>query len=416
MTIKNKRILLGITGGIAAYKCAFLLRLLKKQGADVRCVMTESAKAFITPLTCQALSGHPVRSELFDCAAEHGMGHIELAKWADLIVIAPASANCLAKLAHGLADDLLTTLYLATKAPVFIAPAMNQAMWSHPATQANISLLTERHVRWVSPVEGEQACGDEGVGCMASPEAIISAIQMSGDLNPEEPMSPRLNHSGVLHGVSVLISAGPTQEAIDPVRYISNRSSGKMGFALAEALAREGAKVTLVAGPVHRNTPKGVERLDVVSADEMAETIFNLAQEVDVYIGAAAVADYTVKHSKAHKIKKAAFTQELTLFPTVDIIQTLAQRYPHLFLVGFAAETQKIAAYAKAKLKNKSLDLVVANQVGDDLGFEQDENEVCIYSRAGASFSFGPMLKIDLAEHIAEVVANHYAEKAEATS
>lgn len=416
MNLKYHRVLLGITGGIAAYKCAFLIRLLKKSGADVRCVMTESAQSFITPLTCQALSGHPVRSDLLDAVSEHGMGHIELAKWADAILIAPASANCLAKLAHGLADDLLTTLCLASQAPLFIAPAMNQAMWSHPATQSNRATLSERGVSWIPPVAGEQACGDQGVGCMASPESIMTALCV-----PNEAVKPSFATANAsqesllcLQGLSILISAGPTQEAIDPVRYISNRSSGKMGFALAEAFTQLGANVTLVSGPVHLSTPKGVKRVDVKTADEMATTILALAENVSMYIGAAAVADYTVQQAKAHKIKKTAFTQELVLLPTVDIIQTLSQQFGHLFLVGFAAETQKVAAYAKTKLKNKGLDMVIANQVGEDLGFDQDDNEVGIYSHHKKPCFLGPMPKVDLAQEIVRVIAWQFQEKIEA--
>jgi phosphopantothenoylcysteine decarboxylase / phosphopantothenate---cysteine ligase len=356
-TLTNKRILLGITGGIAAYKCAELTRLLIKAGAEVRVVMTRGAMEFITPLTMQALSGNRVHHELLDADAEAGMGHIELARWPDLVLIAPASADFLARLAGGQADDLLTTLLLANKAPVAVAPAMNQGMWLNAATQANLDLLRQRSIKILGPAAGSQACGDVGPGRMLEPEQL--ALECAGMFAP-----------GLLRGLSIMITAGPTREAIDPVRYISNHSSGKMGYALAAEAAAAGARVTLVSGPVSLSVPDRVHTLPVISAREMLDACLQSIDEVDIFIGVAAVADYRPVEVVDQKIKKSAETMTLTLVRNPDIIGTIAARSPRPLVVGFAAETQDIQAYGEDKLVRKGLDLLFANEAVSTFGSE----------------------------------------------
>jgi len=370
-TLTNRHILLGITGGIAAYKAAELTRRLQNLGATIRVVMTSAAQQFITPLTLQALSGNPVHTDLLDPAAEAAMGHIELARWADLVVIAPASADFIARLAHGHADDLLTTLCLATPAPIAIAPAMNQGMWRDTSTQANIALLRERQVHLWGPADGEQACGDIGPGRMLEPDQLA---QLAADVFP----------SRLLDGKRVLITAGPTREAIDPVRYISNHSSGKMGFALAQAAIDAGAQVTLIAGPVVLETPKHATRIDVESAQQMYDAVMERAHGCDIFIAAAAVADYRPSIVAANKIKKQHDEMTLTLVRNPDIVSAVAQLQPKPFTVGFAAETHNVDDYARDKLERKNLDLIIANNVAQPgIGFNSDNNAVTALWRDG---------------------------------
>jgi len=370
-TLTNRHILLGITGGIAAYKAAELTRRLQNLGATVRVVMTSAAQQFITPLTLQALSGNPVHTDLLDPAAEAAMGHIELARWADLVVIAPASADFIARFVHGHADDLLTTLCLATPAPIAIAPAMNQGMWRDTSTQANIALLRERQIHLWGPADGEQACGDIGPGRMLEPDQLA---QLAADVFP----------SRLLDGKRVLITAGPTREAIDPVRYISNHSSGKMGFALAQAAIDAGAQVTLIAGPIVLETPKHATRIDVESAQQMYDAVMERANNCDIFIAAAAVADYRPIVVAANKIKKQHDEMTLTLVRNPDIVSAVAQLQPKPFTVGFAAETHNVDDYARDKLERKNLDLIIANNVAQPgIGFNSDNNAVTALWRDG---------------------------------
>lgn len=365
----NKKIVLGICGGIAAYKSAYLVRALTALGATVRVVMTESAQAFITPMTLQALSGNDVRCALFDAEAERAMGHIELARWADYILIAPASANCLAKMAHGLADDLLSTLYLVAETPVFVCPAMNRSMWTHKATQANCKLLESRGVIIIGPGEGSQACGEFGFGRLCEIEQIISAMRLFD-----------LQH--LLQGQEVLITAGPTRELIDPVRYISNRSSGKMGYALAEAAKMAGARVTLVSGPTDLEPPQGVAFYRVNTAQEMLTQVLSCLTDNMVFIGAAAVADYAIAKPALEKLKKRNQRDlTLTLIENPDILATVARSGKPSFVIGFAAETTDVLKHAKEKLHAKQLDMIIANQVGNGLGFDNDRNQVTILTK-----------------------------------
>ncbi|WMN61371.1 bifunctional phosphopantothenoylcysteine decarboxylase/phosphopantothenate--cysteine ligase CoaBC [Pseudoalteromonas xiamenensis] len=370
MNHSAKKIVLGITGGIAAYKCAELVRRLKDNGHQVKVVMTESAKAFITPLTMQAVSGEMISDSLLDPNAEAAMGHIEFAKWADLILIAPATANTIAKMAAGIADDLLTTLLLATPAKVAIAPAMNQQMYKHAATQDNLRLLASRGITIWGPGVGEQACGDVGAGRMLEPHELV--VHCLDALSPETPL---------LAGKTVTITAGPTREALDPVRFISNHSSGKMGFALAEAALKLGAKVTLIAGPVSLSTPKGATRINVDSALDMREAALEQAVQSDVFIGCAAVADYRPAVVAEQKMKKQGDELTITMVKNPDIIAEVAHLTENRpYTVGFAAETQDVANYAKGKLKNKKLDMICANDVSrEGLGFNADSNALTLF-------------------------------------
>ncbi|ENU29271.1 bifunctional phosphopantothenoylcysteine decarboxylase/phosphopantothenate--cysteine ligase CoaBC [Acinetobacter sp. NIPH 1852] len=375
--IPHKNIILAVTGGIAAYKSAILVRRLKDFGFDVRVVMTHGAQAFITPLTFQALSGNPVHTELLNPEAEAGMGHIELARWADLILVAPASCDSIAKFANGLADDLLSTLYLATKAPVWVAPAMNQQMWAAKATQRNLQTLVEDGVHVIMPDAGEQACGDVGLGRMPEPEDL--ARQVAAYFHKAQRAIAE--KFGLLAGKRVTITAGPTREAIDPVRYISNHSTGKMGFALAAACYAAGAKVTLVAGPVSLDTPNGVQRINVSSAMQMLDVSMNqLADGCDIFIATAAVADYRVAQVAEHKIKKAGDELAVALVKNPDIVATIAQQQERPFMVGFAAETQNVEEYAAGKLVAKKLDMIACNDVSrPDIGFASDENAMTVF-------------------------------------
>ena len=375
--IPHKNIILAVTGGIAAYKSAILVRRLKDYGFDVRVVMTQGAQAFITPLTFQALSGNPVHTELLDPEAEAGMGHIELARWADLILVAPASCDSIAKFANGLADDLLSTLYLATKAPVWVAPAMNQQMWAAKATQRNLQTLVEDGVHVIMPDAGEQACGDVGLGRMPEPEDL--ARQVAAYFHKAQRAIAE--KFGLLAGKRVTITAGPTREAIDPVRYISNHSTGKMGFALAAACYAAGAKVTLVAGPVSLDTPNGVQRINVSSAMQKLDVSMNQLKEgCDIFIATAAVADYRVAQVAEHKIKKAGDELAVSLVKNPDIVATIAQQQQRPFMVGFAAETQNVEEYAAGKLVAKKLDMIACNDVSrPDIGFASDENAMTVF-------------------------------------
>lgn len=364
--LANKRIVLGVSGGIAAYKSAELIRRLRDAGAEVQVVMTAAAQQFITPLTLQALSGHPVHTDLLDPAAEAAMGHIELARWADLVLVAPASADCIARLAQGIANDLLTTLWLATKARLAIAPAMNQQMWAAPALQANLAVLRERGVAVFGPAAGSQACGDIGEGRML--EAVDLAHRCADQFE-----------TGALTGRHVVITAGPTREALDPVRYISNHSSGKMGFALAAACAEAGARVTLIAGPVHQPTPARVTRVDVTSARDMLEAVEQAVAGADVFIATAAVADYRPQVVAGQKIKKSADVLTLELVKNPDIVASVAARSPRPFVLGFAAETEHVIEHARDKLSRKRLDMIACNDVARaDIGFQSDDNAVTV--------------------------------------
>ena len=375
--IPHKNIILAVTGGIAAYKSAILVRRLKDFGFDVRVVMTQGAQVFITPLTFQALSGNPVHTELLNPEAEAGMGHIELARWADLILVAPASCDSIAKFANGLADDLLSTLYLATKAPVWIAPAMNQQMWAAKATQRNLQTLVEDGVHVIMPDAGEQACGDVGLGRMPEPEDL--ARQVAAYFHKAQRAIAE--KFGLLAGKRVTITAGPTREAIDPVRYISNHSTGKMGFSLAAACYAAGAKVTLVAGPVSLDTPNGVQRINVSSAMQMLDVSMNQLKEgCDIFIATAAVADYRVAQVAEHKIKKAGDELAVSLVKNPDIVATIAEQQQRPFMVGFAAETQNVEQYAAGKLVAKKLDMIACNDVSrPDIGFASDENAMTVF-------------------------------------
>ena len=370
LSLANKRLLLGVTGGIAAYKSAELVRRFKTSGAEVRVVMTAAGQEFITPLTLQALSGNEVHVDLLDTKAEAGMGHIELARWADLLVVAPATADFISKAVAGEGSDLLSTLFLACSAPKVLAPAMNQAMWSSPATQENVATLIARGVTICGPASGEQACGDVGPGRMEEPDAIAV-------------FCASLFETGALAGKHVVISAGPTREAIDPVRYISNHSSGQMGYALAEAAMEAGAKVTLVSGPVSISPPDSVQLQRVESALEMHEACLALSKNADLFIGAAAVADYRIAEPANNKIKKKGERElTLTLVQNPDIIRDVAAMDDAPFVVGFAAETNDVVAYARAKLERKKLDMIIANDVSDQrIGFNSEHNAVHVIGR-----------------------------------
>ncbi len=381
MSLITKNVLLGIGGGIAAYKSADLVRRLKERGFDVRVVMSQSAMEFITPLTLQALSGHPVSSSLLDPAAEAAMGHIELARWADLVIIAPSTANLIARINAGMADELITTTCLATEAPIALCPAMNQQMYRNLATQANLASLQSRGYTLWGPASGSQACGEVGPGRMLEPLEIAelaSRFFATKDVYAEQESQP-------LAGQSVLITAGPTREAIDPVRYISNHSSGKMGFALAKAAADMGADVTLVAGPVNLATPEGVTRINVESAQNMLDAVMENVDNKDIFIGCAAVADYRVSDIATSKIKKSAEEMQLALVRNPDILATVASLANRPFMVGFAAETHDVEAYARDKLKRKNLNMIAANDVSvAGLGFNADANALRVFWQQGS--------------------------------
>ncbi|NIJ82733.1 bifunctional phosphopantothenoylcysteine decarboxylase/phosphopantothenate--cysteine ligase CoaBC [Xanthomonas cannabis] len=407
--LDGQRLLLCVGGGIAAYKSLELVRRLRDAGAQVQVAMTAGAQQFVTPLSFQALSGHPTRTTLWDSAAEQAMGHIELARWADRVVVAPATADLLARLAHGLADDLVTTLCLATAAPLTVAPAMNHRMWLHAATQANVATLRARGVAVVGPDDGPLAEGESGPGRLAEPAAIIAALASDAATlaaAPSVSATPAfVPSSAQLEGLRIVISAGPTFEDLDPVRYVGNRSSGKMGYALAAAAARQGAEVVLVSGPVHQTTPAGVQRIDVRSAAQMRDAVLG-AFPADIYIGAAAVADYTPKRVVAQKIKKTGETLTLELVRTPDILSEVAAQTGALKLVvGFAAETHDVEHYARGKLAAKRLDLIIANQVGiEGGGFESDNNAATAYWQGGERV-FPSSSKTELADQLLALIA-----------
>lgn len=393
MSLEGSRIVVGVTGGIAAYKAAELVRELRREGALVRVIMTRAAQAFITPLTFEALTGQPVGLDDHEGSTGPAMLHIDLARWAQRVLVAPATADLMARLAAGLADDLLTTLCLAYEGPLILAPAMNQAMWRHPATQSNRAVLCSRGVQLLGPEAGEQACGDVGPGRMLEPWHIVTALKT--------PPSP-----GPLQGLRVMLTAGPTREPIDPVRFLSNRSSGKMGYALAKAAREAGAEVTLISGPTPLKVPHRVERVEVETAAEMAEAVQSRLADMDLFIAAAAVADYSPVPS-AQKIKKEDQPLTLTLNPSRDILKWVSQQQPRPFCVGFAAETEDLENKARSKLIDKSLDLILANTVGPDLGFDQDENAILALWPEGKE-AFPKAHKTDLANRLIQLIGRLY--------
>ena len=391
MTPKT-RVLLGVTGGIAAYKSPDLVRRLIERGADVQVVMTSAAQRFVSPMTFQAVSGRPTRSDLWDNTAEAAMGHIELARWAQIVLIAPASADFLARLAGGRADDLLCTLCVATEAPIMLAPAMNRVMWANKATQANVHTLIGRGIRFLGPASGNQACGEVGAGRMWEP------IQLAESL-----LAPPVN-AGLLAGLNVLITAGPTRERLDPVRYLTNRSSGKMGFAVAEAAREAGAHVTVVTGPVQLQTPTGVTRINVESAREMYAAVHRQVGDADIFIAAAAVADFQPVNVAKQKIKKQGGSVKLDLEPAPDIIKSVADMAKRPFVVGFAAETNDVEDNARIKLKRKKLDMIAANEVGDGIGFDCEDNALIVIWPGGKmEVARGP--KIEVARELIALIA-----------
>ena len=396
MKLTGKRFIIGITGGIAAYKTIELIRLLRKAGAEVRVVLTPAAAEFVTPLTLQAISGNVVSQSLLDPHAEFAMGHIELAKWANAVLIAPASADFIARFSVGMANDLLSTICLATCAPIFLAPAMNQQMFHQSITQQNLTALKARGVRLIGPNSGVQACGDIGSGRMSEPTEIFAAL------------SDFFVQSQDLRDLSVAITAGPTREAIDPVRYISNHSSGKMGFALATAFAERGASVTLISGPVNLLTPQNVTRVDVTSAQEMYQAALKSAVKNQIFIGCAAVADYRLAEVSAQKIKKSGEELSLKLIRNPDIIAEVAHLSENRpFTVGFAAETQNLADYAQDKLQRKNLDMICANDVSGGQAFNTDENMLQLFWKTGGK-TLSLKSKTDLARELAtEIVARY---------
>src|SRR5712672_1338859 len=390
--MRDKRVILGVTGGIAAYKSAELLRRLTERGAQVQVVMTAAAREFITALTFQALSGRPVRESLWDTSAAAAMGHIELARWAQLVLVAPASADFIARLAGGRADDLLATLCIATEAPIALAPAMNRVMWANTATQANVEILRARGMRILGPASGNQACGEIGEGRMWEPVQLAESL-----------LEPPVN-SGLLAGLNILITAGPTRERLDPVRYLTNRSSGKMGFAVAAAAREAGAHVTMVSGPVQLATPAGITRINVESAREMYAAVHRHIAEADVFIAAAAVADFQPVTVAKHKIKKQGVSVKLDLEPAPDIVKSVADMAKRPYVVGFAAETNDVEENARIKLKRKKLDMIAANQVGEGIAFDCDDNALTVSWPGGkVEVARGP--KIEVARQLVALIA-----------
>jgi phosphopantothenoylcysteine decarboxylase / phosphopantothenate---cysteine ligase len=387
------RVLLGITGGIAAYKSPDLVRRLTERGAEVQVVMTANAQRFVSPVTFQAVSGRPARVDLWDEGAEAAMGHIELARWAQVVLVAPASADFLARLAHGRADDLLSTLCLATEAPVMVAPAMNRVMWANRATQANVSILESRGIRILGPASGNQACGEIGAGRMFEPAVLATSL-----------LDPPIN-AGLLSGLNVLITAGPTRERLDPVRYLTNRSSGKMGFAIAAAAREAGAHVTLVSGPVQLPTPQGVTRINVESAREMYAAVHRHVAEADIFIAAAAVADFQPVAVAKQKIKKqGAGPIKLELEPAPDIVKSVAEMAKRPLVVGFAAETNDVEENARSKLKRKKLDMIAANEVGEGLAFDCEDNALTVLWPGGKS-EVARAPKLEVARELIALIA-----------
>ena len=396
--LSDKKILLGVSGGIAAYKAPALVRRLRDAGAEVRVVLTGGGSAFVTPMSLQAVSGHRVREALLDVEAEAGMGHIELARWADVVLIAPASAGLIGRLAAGLADDLLSTLVLATQAPVWLAPAMNRVMWANPAVTANCRLLSERGLHLIEPDDGSQACGETGAGRMPEPEALVAILSATAKR---------------FAGQRFVITAGPTHEPLDPVRFLGNRSSGRMGFALAGALAAAGAAVELVSGPVRLATPAGVDRVDVTTAEQMRAAVMDRIAGASGFIGVAAVADYRPEALAEHKIKKSGQALTMRLVPNPDILAEVAShsRRPP-FVMGFAAETRDLAEAARAKLVAKGLDLIAGNEVGEAQGFDRPDNALTVIAR-DREWQLGHQSKIALAAQLVDIIAQLTASREE---
>jgi len=391
---EGPKILLGVTGGVAAYKSPELVRRLTEQGAQVQVVMTRGARAFVSPLTFQAVSSRRVRDDIWDTEAEAAMGHIELARWADLVLIAPATAHCLGNLANGLAADLLSTICLATKAPILLAPAMNHVMWGHPAVQANRQLLEQRGARFLGPATGSQACGEDGPGRMLEPEQIVAAVF-------EEPV--RLAAQS-LRGLTVVITAGPTREPIDPVRYVTNRSSGKMGYALANAAREAGARVVLVSGPVALTPPPGVECIAVETAEQMYASVHERIGAADVFIGCAAISDYRPQSPATQKIKRKAEEMSLALVRSPDTLASVAALDDGPFTVGFAAETQDVIGHARGKLADKGVDMMAANLVGPCCGFDQETNALTVLWDGG-QVQLDDAPKATLAQRLVALIA-----------
>jgi phosphopantothenoylcysteine decarboxylase/phosphopantothenate--cysteine ligase len=395
LSARSPRILLGVSGGIAAYKAAELARALVRRGAQVQVVMTDNALRFVGAQTFQALTGRSVRHSLWDEQAEAAMGHIELARWPDAIVVAPASASFLARLAHGLADDLLSTLCLASDRPIRVAPAMNRLMWANAATQANMAVLRARGVRVIGPDSGDQACGEVGEGRMSEPETIAAEVLAA--------LAPQVRPS--LAGIRAVVTAGPTREPIDPVRFISNRSSGKQGYAVAQALAELGAAVTLVSGPTSLAAPPDARHLAVESAQQMLDATLAALDGAQLLVGAAAVADYRMEQTAPQKIKKSGECLQLALVRNPDILSQARARFPQLFIAGFAAETEKLAEHAQDKLRRKRLDLIAANLVGEGLAFETEDNHLHVYWNGGEQ-TLGPAPKLEIARQFAGLIAD----------
>jgi phosphopantothenoylcysteine decarboxylase/phosphopantothenate--cysteine ligase len=390
-----KRVVLGVTGGIAAYKSPEIVRRLAERGAQVQVVMTRAARQFISPTALQAVSGRRVRTALWDDEAEAAMGHIELARWADVVVVAPATAHFMAGLAGGFAGDLLSTLCLATEAPVVLVPAMNRAMWAHAAVQANAAVLEARGVRLLGPGSGAQACGEHGLGRMLEPDAIVAALTALGTAQPKP-----------LQGIKAVITAGPTREPIDPVRYITNRSSGKMGFAIAAAARDAGAEVVLVSGPVSLPAPPGVRRIDVETAQQMFDAVHREIDDARLFIGCAAVSDYRPLSAAPEKIKRSSESMQLELVRSPDTLASVAALPKGPFTVGFAAETQHLVRYAREKLANKGLDMIAANLVGPGCGFDRETNALKVFWRGG-EIEMGEGSKADLARRLVALIAEH---------
>lgn len=390
------RVLLGVTGGIAAYKAPEIVRRLVERGADVQVVMTRSAQRFVAPTTFQAVSGHRVREDLWDEEAEAAMGHIELARWPDRILIAPATAHFIGSFAGGLAGDLLTTLCLASEAPITIAPAMNRVMWAHPAVQSNVATLVERGVRVLGPGSGDQACGEIGSGRMLEPADLVAALLWKGA------------ESELLRGVKTVITAGPTRESIDPVRYITNRSSGRMGFAVAEAAAEAGAEVVLVSGPVALPTPRGVRRIDVETAEDMHAAVAGQIAGAELFIACAAVSDYRPEKCSPEKLKRSNDELEIELVRAPDTLESVAARPDAPFTVGFAAETHDVEQHALEKLERKHIDMIAANRVGPTCGFDQETNALTVLWPGGGRAELGEAAKAVLARGLLELIAERY--------
>ena len=393
----GKKIILGVTGGISAYKAAFLVRLLRKNGADIRIVMTENATKFVTPLTFQALSSNTVYTELLDLDSETAMSHIELARWADLILIVPASANFIAKYAFGFAEDLLSTICLAADSPVAVVPSMNKQMWANIATQENIKKINKRGVHILGPATGEQACGEDGLGRMIEPEEIVKH-------------AANIFQTNILSGSRLLVTAGPTREAIDPIRFLSNRSSGRMGYAVAMAALEAGADVTLISGPVDLQATGIGKIIHVTSAEEMHKSVMKKISSTDIFISAAAVADFRVQQISEHKIKKSQDVNELIIEKTPDILFSVSELYDAPFTVGFAAETEDLESNAQKKMHLKNLDMIAANQVGDGIGIDSEENALTVFWKTGSE-QLPLTSKNKLARKLIKLIASQYNEK-----